>query len=179
MIRTLLPILLLTMVLSGCGYVNVRPYGYLEIYQLVPNKFHLRIPYLQTSRGNVHGLLFFNAKKGKDYIGDTWFIVDAITGIVTLPDFNSETNCPYGNHRYPARLVRGSFEFSEHSVKVKVHRYRGHTVTDEDNWYDHDFNGTYEVRALKSLKDSENITDHSPNFICPKSPNTPEKKKQP
>jgi hypothetical protein len=174
MIRNLLLISIFTVVLSGCGSVKIRPYGYLEVYQLVPGKFHLRIPYLQTSRGNVHGLLIVDAKKHRDNILDRWYVVDAIDGKVDLANFNSETNCPYGNHHYPARLVRGAFLFEQQTVTVILQRYSGPTVTDENRWYSHEFNGRYKVRKLKSLKESEFVSsDDNPYYICPDKPKSP------
>jgi hypothetical protein len=148
MFRNLLLITILTFSLSGCGYVKLRPYGYLEVYQLVPGKFHLRIPYLQTSRGNVHGLLLADATKSDDYIAGQWFVVDAIGGKVPLADYSSATNCPYGNHHYPSRMVKGTFTFMGNMVTVDLQRYSGPVVTDQGQWYDHEFNGPYEVNKI-------------------------------
>jgi hypothetical protein len=171
MIRHLLLVSIFTIALSGCGYVHMRPYGYVEVYQLVPDKFHLRIPYLQTSRGNSHGLLLVDAKKNKDYIAGIWFVVDAIDGKVALTNFNSESSCPYGNLEYPRRLVRGSFLFENHMVTVRLQRYNGPVVTDEEGWFDHEFNGRYEIRKLNTLKESEHLAStHIPNDICPDKP---------
>jgi hypothetical protein len=171
MIRHLILVSIVTFMLNGCGYVKLSPYGQLEVYQLVPGKFHLRIPYLQTSRGNVHGLLLVDAKKRKNYSAGKWYVVDAIDGEVALADYNSETNCPYGNHHSPSYLVRGTFSFKGNVVTVNLQRYSGPTVTDENRWYDHDFNGRYEVRKLNALKESEHLkSTHNPYYICPNKP---------
>jgi hypothetical protein len=171
MIRNLILTSIFTVLLSSCGYVKLRPYGQLEVYQLVPGKFHLRIPYLQTSRGNPHGLLLANAKKNKDYIAGRWYVVNTIDGEVGLTDYNAETNCPYGNHHYPNRLVRGTFSFNVNSVTVNLQRYNGPVVIDENEWYNHEFNGRYEVRKLNAFKESEYVdaTD-DPYYICPNKP---------
>jgi hypothetical protein len=171
MIRNLILTSIFTVMLTGCGYVKLRPYGYVEVYQLVPGKFHLRIPYLQTSRGNVHGLLLANAKKNKDYVAARWYVVDAINGEVALVNHNSETNCPYGNHHSSGRLVRGVFSFKENAVIVNLQRYNGPVVIDENEWYDLDFNGRYEVIKLNALKDSQYVAStHNPYYICPVKP---------
>jgi hypothetical protein len=56
-------------------------------------------------------------------------------------------------------------------VTVNLQTYSGILVTDGNEWYDHEFNGRYEVIKLNALKESDNQpSTHIPYDICPDKP---------
>lgn len=144
-------ILLFITNLSACalvGYVNKKPYGYAEVYELVKGKYHIRLPYHVEGRGNIHSP--FEYKK-YEYDAAKWFVLDSITGVIILDSDARLGQCPFEEHRYLSSAVSGVLKFSESKLTLEL--------AGEFS----DFNGDYH---LKFPEGSYKNAKHQSAFEC-------------